>query len=502
MKSAHATGGRERLDSRGALAERNNPDGLVSVAGREIVATRAFVISVRTPRTRPSQLARRDVLRSSICAVVLVRRGRVVRRLRLACCAACTGPQQPARRAPPRALRSMLARWEQMRRASGPPAAPWRPPRRVASEAVSSWQPGAGWQRSARWPSAVTAALVVVVRTTTRCCSSDQSALGVAAYCSSAEPTRAMAETEESEPSTPTTRRRKPYGLLHVHCVDVLLDRGCLRTAAAVRLQLGYGAQRQSCAGAVERDDDGSGRAHLRRQAAAFEVKASKHAPRQLTVAVRGRRGPSRGRRDLGRDAAPREREPLSGRTHRPGAPRRDGARRVRVRRPGGAAAAARRGPSWSGLLRPERIYPLAPDERLVVVAVAGDRALVAAGDARVALRRSWLRRTGERAAASTIAALAASPLRRALEDSIERPGAALDRARGGAVRLKDRWRAGGVEAVRGDVLYALGAADGPRGRRGSSRRTRRATSPTRRPRRRTRRSSRPAGARPKSWIQ
>ena len=36
-----------------------------------------------------------------------------------------------------------------------------------------------------------------------------------------------MAETEESEPSTPTTRRRKPYGLLHVHCVDVLLDRGC-----------------------------------------------------------------------------------------------------------------------------------------------------------------------------------------------------------------------------------------------------------------------------------
>ena len=66
-----------------------------------------------------------------------------------------------------------------------------------------------------------------------------------------------MAETEESEPSTPT-RRRKPYGLLHVHCVDVLLDRGCLRTAETVRLQLGYGAQRQSCAGAVERDDDGS----------------------------------------------------------------------------------------------------------------------------------------------------------------------------------------------------------------------------------------------------
>ena len=117
---------------------------------------------------------------------------------------------------------------------------------------------------------------------------------------------------------------------------------------------------------------------------------------------------------------------------------------------------------TWSGLLRPERIYPLAPDERLVVVAVAGDRALVAAGDARVALRRGWLRRTGERAAASTIAALAASPLRRALEDSIERPGAALDRARGGAARLKDRWRAGGVEAVRGHVLYALGAADGP----------------------------------------
>ena len=27
-------------------------------------------------------------------------------------------------------------------------------------------------------------------------------------------------------------------------------------------------------------------------------------------------------------------------------------------------------------------------------------------------------------------------------------------------MRLKDRWRAGGVEAVRGDVLYALGAAD------------------------------------------
>ena len=65
VKSAHATGGRERLDSRGALAERNNPDSLVSVAGREIVATRAFVISVRTPRTR-LRIARCDVLRSSI----------------------------------------------------------------------------------------------------------------------------------------------------------------------------------------------------------------------------------------------------------------------------------------------------------------------------------------------------------------------------------------------------------------------------------------------------
>ena len=93
-----------------------------------------------------------------------------------------------------------------------------------------------------------------------------------------------MAETEEeSEPSTPTTRRRKPYGLLHVHCVDVLLHRGCLRTAEAVRLQLGYGAQRQGCAGAVERDDDGAGRAYLRRQAAAFEVMASRHAPRCLS---------------------------------------------------------------------------------------------------------------------------------------------------------------------------------------------------------------------------
>ena len=270
-----------------------------------------------------------------------------------------------------------------------------------------------------------------------------------------------MAETEESEPSTPTTRRRKPYGLLHVHCVDVLLDRGCLRTAETVRLQLGYGAQRQSCAGAVERDDDGSGRAYLHRQAAAFEVKASKHAPRCLTVAVAGDEGHPDyvGTLDVTR-LLEGERDFLDGRI---------------VLEPRGATVRVacacdvleaplrpRDVVAWSGLLRPERIYPLAPDERLVVVAVAGDRALVAAGDARVALRRGWLRRTGERAAASTIAALAASPLRRALEDSIERPGAALDRARGGAARLKDRWRAGGVEAVRGDVLYALGAADGP----------------------------------------
>ena len=270
-----------------------------------------------------------------------------------------------------------------------------------------------------------------------------------------------MADTEESEPSTPTTRRRKPYGLLHVHCVDVLLDRGCLRTAAAVRLQLGYGAQRQSCAGAVERDDDGSGRAYLHRQAAAFEVKASRHAPRQLTVAVAGDEGHPDyvGTLDVTR-LLESESHFLDERV---------------VLEPRGATARVacafdvleaplrpRDVVAWSGLLRPERIYPLAPDERLVVVAVAGDSALVAAGDARVALRRGWLRRTGERAAASTIAALAASPLRRALEDSIERPGAALDRARGGAVRLKDRWRAGGVEAVRGDVLYALGAADGP----------------------------------------
>ena len=270
-----------------------------------------------------------------------------------------------------------------------------------------------------------------------------------------------MAETEESEPSTPTTRRRKPYGLLHVHCVDVLLDRGCLRTAETVRLQLGYGAQRQSCAGAVERDDDGSGRAYLHRQAAAFEVKASKHAPRQLTVAVAGDEDHPEavGTLDVTR-LLESESHFLDERI---------------VLEPRGATARVacafdvleaplrhRDVVAWSGLLRPERIYPLAPDERLVVVAVAGDRALVAAGDARVALRRGWLRRTGERAAASTIAALAASPLRRALEDSIERPGAALDRARGGAARLKDRWRAGGVEAVRGDVLYALGAADGP----------------------------------------
>ena len=270
-----------------------------------------------------------------------------------------------------------------------------------------------------------------------------------------------MADTEESEPSTPTTRRRKPYGLLHVHCVDVLLDRGCLRTAETVRLQLGYGAQRQSCAGAVERDDDGSGRAYLHRQAAAFEVKASKHAPRCLTVAVAGDEGHPDyvGTLDVTR-LLEGERDFLDGRI---------------VLEPRGATVRVacacdvleaplrpRDVVAWSGLLRPERIYPLAPDERLVVVAVAGDRALVAAGDARVALRRGWLRRTGERAAASTIAALAASPLRRALEDSIERPGAALDRARGGAARLKDRWRAGGVEAVRGDVLYALGAADGP----------------------------------------
>ena len=270
-----------------------------------------------------------------------------------------------------------------------------------------------------------------------------------------------MAETEESEPSTPTTRRRKPYGLLHVHCVDVLLDRGCLRPAAAVRLQLGYGAQRQSCAGAVERDDDGAGRAYLRRQAAAFEVKASRHAPRELTVAVAGDEGhfEAVGTLDVTR-LLESESQFLDERI---------------VLEPRGATVRVacafdvleaplrpRDVVTWSGLLRPERIYPLAPDERLVVVAVAGDSALVAAGDARVALRRGWLRRTGERAAASTIAALAASPLRRALEDSIERPGAALDRARGGAARLKDRWRAGGVEAVRGDVLYALGAADGP----------------------------------------
>ena len=270
-----------------------------------------------------------------------------------------------------------------------------------------------------------------------------------------------MAETEESEPSTPTTRRRKPYGLLHVHCVDVLLDRGCLRTAETVRLQLGYGAQRQSCAGAVERDDDGSGRAYLRRQAAVFEVKASRHAPREITVAVAGDEGHPEavGTLDVTR-LLESESHFLDERI---------------VLEPRGATVRVscafdvleaplrpRDVVTWSGLLRPERIYPLAPDERLVVVAVAGDRALVAAGDARVALRRSWLRRTGERAAASTIAALAASPLRRALEDSIERPGAALDRARGGAARLKDRWRAGGVEAVRGDVLYALGAADGP----------------------------------------
>mgnify|MGYP006181327171 CR=1 FL=1 len=56
------------------------------------------------------------------------------------------------------------------------------------------------------------------------------------------------------------TRRSRPFGLLHVHCVDVVLDRGCLRTAETLRLQLGYGAQRQSYAGTIEWDGDGTGR--------------------------------------------------------------------------------------------------------------------------------------------------------------------------------------------------------------------------------------------------
>lgn len=260
------------------------------------------------------------------------------------------------------------------------------------------------------------------------------------------------------------TRRSRPFGLLHVHCVDVVLDRGCLRTAETLRLQLGYGAQRQSCAGTIERDGDGAGRTYLHRRGAAFEVKASQHAPRCVTVAVVGEGHPEAvGTLDV---AALLE----SALDHVDA--------RVRLEPEGGGRGAMVRvlcafdvleAPlrprdvvAWSGLLRPERIYPLSPDERLVVVAVAGDAALVAAGDAHVALRRSWLRKTGERAPASTIAALAASPLRRVLEDSIEQPGVALDRARGGAARLKDRWRAGGVEAVCGDVLYALGAADGP----------------------------------------
>ena len=84
------------------------------------------------------------------------------------------------------------------------------------------------------------------------------------------------------------TRRSRPFGLLHVHCVDVVLDRGCLRTAETLRLQLGYGAQRQSCAGTIERDGDGAGRTYLHRRGAAFEVKASQHAPRCVTVAVVG----------------------------------------------------------------------------------------------------------------------------------------------------------------------------------------------------------------------
>ena len=134
---------------------------------------------------------------------------------------------------------------------------------------------------------------------------------------------------------------------------------------------------------------------------------------------------------------------------------------------------------TWSGLLRPERIYPLAPDERLVVVAVAGDRALVAAGDARVALRRSWLRR---RASAPRPRRSRRSRRRRCGARSkipSSGPGRRWTGARGGAARLKDRWRAGGVEAVRGTCSTRSAPPTGPRGRRGSSRRTRRATSPT-----------------------
>ena len=143
------------------MYKRQNPDSLVSVAGREIVATRAFVISGADAADAPSP---DDVACASRRSEEQHLRGGVVSRnsarpLALdLLSAACTGPQQPRR--------GLTARTAIDARTLGADATGvarrlrLAAPVRVASEAVKGWgSSSAGWQRGARLPSAVTKAV-------------------------------------------------------------------------------------------------------------------------------------------------------------------------------------------------------------------------------------------------------------------------------------------------------------------------------------------------------
>jgi len=257
------------------------------------------------------------------------------------------------------------------------------------------------------------------------------------------------------------------FGVLHVQCVRAARGGRCLRRASHLRIAVRYGDSelRTARVPAARGEATYFGRETLRFRVGVDDV------PKSLGVALvdAGGGGAARGALDVGPLLA-------GGLAHLDA--------EVRLTGDGGDCAArvcvafdVVEGPlkagdavAWSGAVASRATYPVPAGAVLTVAEADGDDVLLAyaheGGRCRVAAKRSWVARVGRRATAPApdgrLADLADSPLRRALATAAHDPRGAASAALPGATALARRWRRGGVEAAGLDVLYALGAADGP----------------------------------------
>ena len=222
------------------------------------------------------------------------------------------------------------------------------------------------------------------------------------------------------DPSKSPKPRTPPFGRLHVSCVRAELDAS---DAPRVALRVAYGSKQYETA----RARAVASRAYFDREPAAFDVALGEAAPpREIAVvAATATSDVAFGTLDVGA-VLEGSVETLDAWVSLEGVGGGAGGRaRVAVAfdvfeaplEPGDAAV-------WSGLLEPARAWPAPRDAAFVVVAAAGDEVLAAydapAGPCRVPLRRAWLARDGSRAP-TTLAAIKASPLGRALADAASR---------------------------------------------------------------------------------